>query len=141
MACYQAFISSLSDGVNSIQSITAKNIKFERIQNYNSKIDRDKLIQIKYNPDKLPYSSKKISVVIEEQRYLNHLRAGDTFGEMALIKNETRNADVVVDDEECILGSVDKLDYKKIIKDIEDEHKGAVNEKTLGILMLGGRHD
>ena len=40
---------------------------------------------------------------------------------MALIKNETRNADVVVDDEECILGSVDKLDYKKIIKDIEEQ--------------------
>ena len=104
-----------------IRDVEKNNIKFERIQNYNSKIDRDKLIQIKYNPDKLPYSSKKISVVIEEQRYLNHLRAGDTFGEMALIKNETRNADVVVDDEECILGSVDKLDYKKIIKDIEEQ--------------------
>ena len=45
-----------------IRDVEKNNIKFERIQNYNSKIDRDKLILIKYNPDKLPYSSKKISI-------------------------------------------------------------------------------
>ena len=115
---------TLSDYVKylvNIRDVEKNQLKFERIQNYNSKIDRDKLILIKYNPDKLPYSSKKISVFIEEQRYLNSLRAGDSFGEMALIKNETRNADVIVDAEECILGSVDKIDYKKIIKDIEEQ--------------------
>ena len=103
-----------------IRDIEKNSIKFERVQNYNSKIDRDKLILIKYNPDKLPYSSKKIPVVIEEERYITQLRPGSSFGEMALIKNETRNADIVADDE-CILGSVDKLDYKKILKDIEEQ--------------------
>lgn len=40
---------------------------------------------------------------------------------MSLIKRETRCVYIVVDDEECILGSVNKLDYKKIIKDIEEQ--------------------
>ena len=31
-----------------------------QIDNYNSSIDRVKLLLINYNPDKLPYSSKKL---------------------------------------------------------------------------------
>ena len=39
---------------------------------------------------------------------------------MALIKNETRNANIVAN-ENCELVSIDKVDYRKIIKDIEEQ--------------------
>ena len=94
-------------------------LKFERIQNYNSNIDRVKLLLIDYNPDKLPYSSKKYPIVIEEERFVVKLGPGASFGEMALIKNEPRNADIIAN-ERCVLGSVDKIDYRKIIKDMEE---------------------
>ena len=95
-------------------------LKFERVQNYNSSIDRVKLLIINYNSSKLPYSNKKIPVVIEEERFLIKLGPGTSFGEMALIKNETRNANIVAN-EKCELVSIDKVDYRKIIKDLEEQ--------------------
>ena len=103
-----------------IRDIQNNQLKFERIQNYNSNIDRVKLVQINYNPEKLPYSIKKLPVVIEEERLISKLGPGASFGEMALIKHERRNADIIAD-ETCILGSIDKNDYKKILKDIEEQ--------------------
>ena len=38
-----------------IRDIQNNQLKFERIQNYNSNIDRVKLVQINCNPEKLPY--------------------------------------------------------------------------------------
>ena len=95
-------------------------LKFERIQDYNSSIDRVKLLIINYNSSKLPYSTKKIPIVIEEERFLLILGPGTSFGEMALIKNETRNANIVAN-EKCELLSLDKIDYRKIIKDLEEQ--------------------
>lgn len=103
-----------------IRDVEKNPLKFERVQNYNSNIGRDKLLLINYNPDKLPYSSRKFPFVVEEERFLTKLGPGTSFGEMALIKNESRNADIIAN-ETCILGSVDKTDYKKIIKDIEEQ--------------------
>ena len=103
-----------------IRDIQNNQLKFERIQNYNSNIDRVKLVQINYNPEKLPYSIKKLPVVIEEERLISKLVPGASFGEMALIKHERRNADIIAD-ETCILGRIDKIDYKKILKDIEEQ--------------------
>ena len=103
-----------------IRDVEKNLIKFERVQNYNSNIDRVKLLLINYNPDKLPYSSRKVPLVVEEQRFVVKLGPGTSFGEMALIKNEPRNADIVAN-ETCILGSVDKIDYRKIIKDMEEQ--------------------
>ena len=103
-----------------IRDIEKNLIKFERVQNYNSSIDRVKLLVINYNTSKLPYSNKKIPVVIEEERFILKLGPGTSFGEMALIKNETRNANIVAN-ENCELVSIDKVDYRKIIKDIEEQ--------------------
>lgn len=103
-----------------IRDVEKNLLKFERVQSYNSNIDRVKLLLINYNPDKLPYSSKKLPLVVEEERFLVKLGPGVSFGEMALIKNEPRNADIIAN-ETCILGSVDKIDYRKIIKDMEEQ--------------------
>ena len=103
-----------------IRDIEKNLLKFERVQNYNSSIDRVKLLLINYNPEKLPYSSKKFPLVIEEDRFVVKLGPGTSFGEMALIKNEPRNANIIAN-EQCILCSVDKIDYKKIIKDLEEQ--------------------
>ena len=103
-----------------IRDLEKNLIKFERVQNYNSSIDRVKLLVINYNSSKLPYSNKKIPVVIEEERFILKLGPGTSFGEMALIKNETRNANIVAN-ENCELVSIDKVDYRKIIKDIEEQ--------------------
>ena len=114
---------TLYDYVNylvNIRDVEKNLLKFERVQNYNSNIDRVKLLLINYNPEKLPYSSRKLPLVIEEERFVVKLGPGASFGEMALIKNETRNADIVAN-EKCILGSVDKIDYRKIIKDMEEQ--------------------
>ena len=103
-----------------IRDLEKNILKFERIQNYNSSIDRVKLLLINYNSSKLPYSIKKIPVVVEEERFILKLGPGASFGEMALIKNETRNANIVAN-EECQLVSIDKFDYRKIIKDLEEQ--------------------
>ena len=103
-----------------IRDLEKNLIKFERVQNYNSSIDRVKLLVINYNTSKLPYSNKKIPVVIEEERFILKLGPGTSFGEMALIKNETRNANIIAN-ENCELVSIDKVDYRKIIKDIEEQ--------------------
>ena len=103
-----------------IRDLEKNLLKFERVQNYNSSIDRVKLLIINYNSSKLPYSNKKIPVVIEEERFLIKLGPGTSFGEMALIKNETRNANIIAN-EKCELLSIDKVDYRKIIKDLEEQ--------------------
>ena len=103
-----------------IRDVEKNLLKFERVQNYNSSIDRVKLLLINYDPEKLPYSSKKLPLVIEEERFVVKLGPGSSFGEMALIKNEPRNADIIAN-EKSILGSVDKTDYRKIIKDMEEQ--------------------
>ena len=95
-------------------------IKFERVQNYNSNIDRIRLLIINYNSSKLPYSTKKLPIVVEEERFLLKLGPGNSFGEMALIKNETRNANIIAH-EKCQLISIDKIDYRKIMKDMEEQ--------------------
>ena len=103
-----------------IRDLEGNLIKFERVQNYNSSIDRVKLLLIHYNPSKIPNSNKKMPVVIEEERFILKLGPGTSFGEMALIKNETRNANIIAN-EKCELVSIDKVDYRKIIKDLEEQ--------------------
>ena len=103
-----------------IRDLERNLIKFERVQNYNSNIDSVKLLRINYNSSKLPYSTRKIPVVIEEERFLVKKGPGDYFGEMALTRNETRNANIIAD-EECEMISIERSDYRKIIKDLGDK--------------------
>ena len=114
---------TLYDYVNylvNIRDVQKNLLKFERIQNYNSNVDKDKLLHINYNAKKLPYSSEKLPFVIEDERLIGTIEEGKSFGEMSLIKDEPRNADIVAN-ENCILVSIDIIDYKKIIKDTEEQ--------------------
>ena len=94
--------------------------KFERIMNYNSRIDKNQLYLIDFNPNRVPKYSASLTIVIEEERELAKGVAGSSFGEMALIKNEPRNASIVAL-EKCSLISIDKVDYNKIMKDFEEQ--------------------
>lgn len=73
-----------------------------------------------YNSEKLIDSDEKLSIIIEEDRFIVKLEQGSSFGEMALIKNEQRNVNIKAE-EKCQLVSIDKGEYRKIIKDIEEK--------------------
>ena len=94
--------------------------KFERILNYNSVVDKFKLIEIDFDYTKIPRTTHLISIIIEEERELGKGKPGSSFGEMALIKNEPRNASIIAL-EKCAMVSIDKTDYTKIVKDIEEQ--------------------
>ena len=94
--------------------------KFERILNYNSKIDKNQLYLIDFDYTKVPMYSTGLTIVLEEERELAIGNSGISFGEMALIKNEPRNATIIAL-EKCFLISIDKSDYTKIVKDIEEQ--------------------
>ena len=103
-----------------------KNIsKFNRIQDYNSKVNKYKLLSIDYDFTKMP-ESKKTPFLIEEEREIGNLYQGEIFGEMALIKNELTSSSVITD-EKCDLLSIDKNDYSRI-KDVEEQR---INNKLV----------
>lgn len=93
--------------------------KFERLLNYNSKIDKNQLYLIDFDYNKLPKYSLPLDIVLEEERELAKGKDGISFGEMALIKNEPRNATIIAL-EPCSLISIEKSDYNKILKDLEE---------------------
>ena len=98
-----------------------KNIpKFERILSYNSKIDKYKLYEIDFDYTKIPKTNYTLNIMAEEERELGKGKPGSSFGEMALIKNEPRNASIIVL-ERCYMISIEKNDYTKIVKDIEEQ--------------------
>ena len=102
-----------------IRDVEKNMLKFSRVENYNTNIDNSRILDDYYR-SKLKYLSKKVPIVIEEERFIVKLGPGMSFGEMALIKNETRNVNIIAD-EHCELMSIDKSDYRKIIKDIEEQ--------------------
>ena len=104
----------------SVRDEEKNKVKFERILNYNSRIDKNQLYLIDFDPNKVPYFSSGLTIVLEEERELAVEKSGFSFGEMALIKNEPRNASIVAL-ERCILISIEKGDYTKIVKDIEEQ--------------------
>ena len=94
--------------------------KFDRILNYNSKIDKIKLFAIEFDYTKIPQTTSKINIMLEEERELGQAKAGASFGEMALIKNQPRNASIIAL-ERCGMIYIEKNDYTKIVKDIEEQ--------------------
>ena len=101
-----------------IRDIEKNPTKFERIINYNSStFDKYKLLSLEYDLEKISNFTKIFSLIIEEDRLLDESGAGKSFGEMALIKDETRNASILAL-EKCELISISKMDYR-IVKDIE----------------------
>ena len=95
--------------------------KLERLLNYNSKIDKAYLYLIDFDYKRIQKYSKPLDIVLEEERLLAEGKKGISFGEMALIKNEPRNATIIAL-EQCSLISIEKNDYNKIIRDLE-EHR------------------
>ena len=103
-----------------IRDIEKNMPKFERILNYNSKIDKYKLISIDFDYTKIPRSTLALNIMVEEERELGKGNPGSCFGEMALIKNEPRNASIIAL-EKCSMISIEKNNYTKIVKDIEEQ--------------------
>ena len=103
-----------------IRDIEKNMTKFERILNYNSKIDKYKLISIDFDYTKIPRSTLALNIMVEEERELGKGNPGSSFGEMALIKNEPRNASIIAL-ERCSMISIEKNNYTKIVKDIEEQ--------------------
>ena len=108
---YVQYLVSVRDKENNLA-------KFNRIQDYNSKINKYKLLSIEYDHTKLP-ETKKTPFLLEEDREIDILSEGRIFGEMALIKNEPSSASVITSDK-CDLISIEKSDYSKI-KDVEEQ--------------------
>ena len=103
-----------------IKDIEKNMPKFERILSYNSKIDNIKLYAMEFDYTKLPKSGYTINIMLEEERELGQGHPGSYFGEMALIKNEPRNASIIAL-ERCDMVSIEKMNYTKIVKDIEEQ--------------------
>ena len=102
------------------KSMTLRKYVDERLLNYNSKIDKNQLYLIDFDYNKIPKYSLPLDIVLEEERELAKGKDGISFGEMALIKNEPRNATIIAL-ENCSLISIEKSDYNKIIKDLEEQ--------------------
>ena len=64
-------------------------------------------------------TKKKRFFYLEDIKKINDFSDGFTFGETSLINNEHRK-NTIIAESLCYLVSIDKLDYQKIIKDLED---------------------
>ena len=106
------------DYLVNVRDVENNQSKFNRIQDYNSKVSKLKLVSLNYDSSQFPETEKE-SFIIEDERELNIVYPGDIFGETDIIKNETRNSSVITL-EECDLLSIDKNDCSKI-KDIEEQ--------------------
>ena len=103
-----------------IINIEKNQIKLQRIKSYNSLINHFPLIKVDFDPYFVPCNNNKKSFIIEDERKLCELTIGDSFGETALIRREPRNATVKSIDD-CILLVVEKNEYLKNIKEMEEK--------------------
>ena len=110
---YVEYLSEIKEGKNN-------KAKFERILNYNSRIDKNQLYLIDFDPKRVPRYTSGLTIVLEEERELAQGKPGSSFGEMALIKNEPRNATIIALEKSTLI-SIEKADYTKIVKDIEEQ--------------------
>ena len=99
--------------------------KFKRIILQNPEVDHFSLKRINFDYTQIKQSHKKKVFILEEDKKLAEFGGGFAFGEMALIKREPRNATIIALDH-CKLVSIDKIDYNKIIREIEEKRLGHV---------------
>ena len=119
---------SLHEYINyllTVRDIENNIAKFNRIQDYNSKVNKLRLLYLDYDITKIPETEIQ-TFIIEEEREINFLNQGETFGEISLIKNEPINSSVITL-EKCDMISIEKTDYSKI-KDIEEQR---INNKLV----------
>ena len=98
--------------------------KFKRVTLQNPEVDHFALKRINFDYTQISHGKKKI-FILEEDKKLAEFGGGFAFGEMALIKREPRNATIIALDN-CKLVSIDKIDYNKIIREIEEKRLGHV---------------
>ena len=106
------------------------NVKNENdILKYNRLIEKNKEFNIDYellshlNPNSLLFF-ESFDFFIENDEKIGEFGNGFSFGEMALITNEKRNATIIaINNTECI--ALDKIDYNHTIREIERERKKA----------------
>ena len=101
-------------------------IKFKRIQNYNKKVNRLKLIAIDYDYTKIP-PAKEDNFIVEEEKEFNVLNEGNVFGEITLDKNEKRS-ETTITKEKCDIVSLDRTEFAKL-RTIEEQK---INNKLTG---------
>lgn len=99
--------------------------KFKRVMLQNPGVDHFSLKRINFDYTQIKKSHKKKIYILEEDKKLAEFGGGFAFGEMALIKREPRNATIIALDH-CKLVSIDKIDYNKIIREIEEKRLGHV---------------
>lgn len=94
--------------------------KFKRVTFQNPEVDHFALKRINFDYTQIRHAGKKKIYIVEEDKKLAEFGGGFAFGEMALIKREPRNATIIALDN-CKLVSIDKIDYNKIIREIEEK--------------------
>ena len=96
-------------------------LKFLRILKLNNNEIDEIFFQDERNFTNFSYiqTKKKRFFYLEDIKKINDFSDGFTFGETSLINNEHRK-NTIIAESLCYLVSIDKLDYQKIIKDLED---------------------
>ena len=107
-----------------IREIEKDEMKFQRIQDYNKKVNRFKLISIDYDHTQIPESDKE-DFIIEEEKTIDILKEGNIFGEINLVKEKKRD-ETAVTKEECDIASLDRNEFFKL-KFIEEQK---INDKV-----------
>ena len=119
----------------SVRDIEKNILKFERILNYNSKIDKSILLYIDFDYKRINQSNNLLDIILEEERELCQANSGNLFGEMSLIENEPRNATIIAL-ENCTMISIEKHDYIKLVKEVEKQRINSISENYIIILDL-----
>ena len=95
-----------------IRELEKDEFKFSRIQDYNKKVNRFKLIALDYDYTQIP-ESKEDTFIIEEEKEINILKEGNIFGEIDFIKEKTRE-ETVITKEECDIASLDRNEFFRL---------------------------
>ena len=93
-------------------------LRYERIVDKNQHLNLDMNFLMSIPPESFQNKSK-VQFVIEEEEKLSEFGEGFAFGEIALLKRTKRNATIKAL-EQSQLVSIEKSDYNKIIKELEE---------------------
>ena len=98
--------------LSNIRNIDKDENKFNRIESYNTNVNRLRLVKIDYDYEQI-LPGKEINFIIEEEKEIKVLKDGSIFGENFLI-NDEKNNETVITCEECDIACMDRGDYAKL---------------------------
>ena len=102
-------------------------LKLRRITEKNAHLNFDLDVLEKLDPDSY-YMRKRLKFYVEENDKLGEFGSDFAFGEIALIKRTKRNATIIALQPSKLL-SIDKYDYNKIIRELEEKRLEKVLEE------------